>query len=51
MGNTGTCSNCGRPIRRNGKGGDWWHSRTASGSCYPGSGSWKKASPVEVEAR
>jgi len=49
MKNRTTCSNCGKPIWRNGPGGDWYHAPTASSSCYPGKGSWKSASPVEVQ--
>jgi len=43
------CCNCGRKIYRlNGAGGTWVHTATASSACYPGKGSRKYASPVEV---
>jgi len=50
MGNKAKCSNCGKPIWRSGPGGGWYHAMTASASCRPGSGSWKRASPVEVSS-
>ena len=48
--NRGTCSNCSRPIWRNGSGGTWLHRISASSACYPRSSSWKHASPREVDA-
>lgn len=43
-----SCANCGKPIWRQRGKGVWMHRATASASCYPGSGSWRKANPVEV---
>lgn len=44
-----TCANCRKPIRRTGAGADWYHRLNASTSCYPGSRSWKRAQPREVD--
>lgn len=44
-----TCANCRKPIRRTGAGADWYHRHNASTACYPTSGSWKHATPREVE--
>jgi hypothetical protein len=43
------CANCRKPIRRHAAGADWYHRHNASASCYPGRGSWKRATPREVE--
>jgi hypothetical protein len=51
MRNVGRCSNCGKVIFREGSGGDWYHRATVSTACRPGSGSGKRASPVEVSSR
>ena len=45
----GVCANCRKPIRRASAGGDWYHRSNASSSCYPGRGSWKRATPRETE--
>ena len=42
------CCNCRKPIFRQSGQGAWYHRRSASVSCYPGSGSWKRASEPEV---
>lgn len=44
------CIYCRRLIWRQRNQGAWYHRRTASASCYPGSGSWKRATPPEVSA-
>ena len=44
-----TCANCGKPIFRLANQGDYYHKRTASTSCYPGRGHWKRATPREIE--
>ena len=46
------CANCRKrvfKVRNPGPSGAWYHSHTASVSCYPGAGSEKRADPVEVE--
>jgi hypothetical protein len=48
MKNNAQCCNCWRRIFRSGSGGTWYHRHNASSSCYPGTGSRKQASPVEV---
>lgn len=48
MYSSGRCAHCGKAIWRSGAGSTWLHRRTASASCYPGSGSWKTANPQEV---
>lgn len=42
------CADCGRPIYRSGSGASWMHPHNASSSCYPGTGSRKRANPQEV---
>lgn len=44
------CAYCRKRIHRQ-RNGAWYHDHNASVSCYPGEGSWKRATPVGVAAR